>query len=315
MKISIVVPVFNGEKYINKCLDSLINQTLKDIEIIVVDDGSTDKTKDIILGYNDSRIKYHYQENSGQSVARNNGQKLAKGDYVAFLDSDDYVTLDAYELLYSYALKTDSDITICSYYTVYSDHKERYAGDIYQESLKITNKEYLTFTPSPWNKLYKRSFLIESGFQFKEGIIYEDFCSIPLLILNNPRISYLDKSLIYYIQSENSTTRNTVYKKKYEDIFPAVKHLIYNLKNKGYDEELEYLLINHFLYQASLNFYRFSKYELIDRISDFMHEYYKNFKNNKYLKQMNFKQRILTYLFYYKKYNIIKLCQRIKRTI
>lgn len=315
MKVSVIIPVFNGEKYINKCLDSLVNQTLKDIEIIVVDDGSTDNTKEIVNSYKDKRIKYYFRENKGQATARNYGLSLAKGLYISFIDSDDYVDINMFETLYNYSLKNESDICVCSYNIVYSDHAKVYSGDIYKDPDNITPNEYLLFSPSPCNKLYKKEYLLKNNFKFKEGIIYEDFCSVPLLALNNPRICYFNKPLNFFVQSENSTTRNNIYKEKYEDIFLAVDYLVSNLKNKGFDTELEYILIDHFLYQASLNFYHFEKYEMIDKISNYMRNNYKNYKKNKYFKRLNFKARLLTNLFYLKKYNLIKLVQRIKGTI
>ena len=123
-KVSVIIPVFNTEKYIKKCLESLINQTLIDIEIIVVNDGSTDSTMEIVEFYQkkDSRIKILNQTNQKQGTARNNGLKIATGDYIGFVDSDDWIDLNYYEKLYNAALKYDFDIALAT--NVRTDNKK-----------------------------------------------------------------------------------------------------------------------------------------------------------------------------------------------
>ena len=116
VKVSVIVPAYNVEGYINDCLESLVNQTLKEIEIIVVNDGSTDRTSEIISKFSakDSRMKIINQENQGLSAARNNGMQQATGEYIGFVDSDDYIDLDFYEKLYEAAKTNDADISVAS---------------------------------------------------------------------------------------------------------------------------------------------------------------------------------------------------------
>lgn len=115
IKVSVVVPIYNADKYLNKCLDSIVNQTLKDIEIILIDDGSTDKSADICKGYfDDPRVRYYYKENEGLASARADGIKRANGEYVGFVDSDDWIEYDTYEKMYNAAKSNDSDIVFCN---------------------------------------------------------------------------------------------------------------------------------------------------------------------------------------------------------
>lgn len=315
MKLSIIIPVYNSEIYLEKCIQSLINQTMKELEFIFVNDGSTDKSVDILKKYQkkDKRIKILDKENGGQGSARNLGLSIATGEYIAFLDSDDYIKENMYETLYKRAKKDDLDIVICNYYLTYPDKIVEAKNNITNQSeKKITRNEYITLSPSPWNKIIKREYLENQNFKFPEGIIYEDFASIPILALGNPKIIYINKCLYYYVQSNSSTTRNKEYKSKYENIFDAVKYLYNNMIDKGNDQELEYLLTYHFLYLASLNFFTYKKYKHIDRIANEMKNYFPNWqKNELVLKKFNKKEIIFMKLFYYKKYFLINIYRKV----
>lgn len=313
IKVSIIIPVYNAKDYLDKCINSLINQTLKNIELIFVNDGSTDESGKIIKKYQkkDSRIVYLEKTNGGQSTARNLGLMHAKGEYIVFVDSDDYVDTSMLEILYNKAKEKKMDMVICNYSFDYNGTVEE---NITFEDLEkeITNNEYITLTPSPCCKLIKKSYLDKCKFKFIEGIIYEDLATIPTLVLGNPKILYINKSLYYYVQSPVSTMRNDVYKDKYENIFPAIDYLYNKLINKGYNKELEYIITYHFLYLASLNFYKYKKYEFIDKIADDMKKYApKWYKNTLVLNKFSKKEIIYMKLFYYKKYSLIKIYRRI----
>ena len=310
-KVSIIVPVYNSEKYLKKCLDSLVSQALKDIEIILVNDGSTDNSLNIINNYlTDKRVKLFNKENGGQASARNLGLLKSTSDYIIFIDSDDYVSKDMGEKLYDFIYHNNYDIVITDYYIVSNDKK--YIKIINTKCGRISNKEYLQTAVCPWNKIYKKDFLLANNFKFPEGIIYEDFASIPTLVKYNPKIGYLDKAFVNYVHSEASTMRTKEYKPKYEDIFKAC-HILYNsLINTEYKEELEYLFIYHMLYLGSLNFYQYEKYKQIDKIANFMKEKFPKWNKNKYLNKNTKKEKILMTLFYYKKYKLIKMIQKIK---
>lgn len=315
IKLSIIIPVYNVEKYIEKCITSLINQTIKEIEFIFVNDGTPDNSINIIKKYqkNDKRIKLINKENGGQASARNLGLKYAKGEYIAFLDSDDYVKEEMYEKMYNKAKQNDLDIVICNYFLTYKDKIEEMKNDITNKKEKtILPKEYILLTPSPWNKIIKKSYLEKINFTFPEGIIYEDYASIPTLVLNNPKVLYINECLHYYVQSESSTMRNQEYKKKYEDIFIATKYLYENMINKGYNEELEYIITYHFLYLGSLNFLKYKKYQNINKISNDMKKYFpKWYKNKLVISNFNKSKILYMKLFYYKQHSLIRLYRRI----
>lgn len=178
--VSIIVPVYNVEKYLRDCLESLVNQTLKNIEIICVNDGSTDNFLKILQEYSqkDSRIIVVDKENGGVSVARNLGVSMAKGEFIGFCDSDDWVDLDYYEKLYSAASKKDCDMAMCAIvrYRKFKDKKwlsinsQKVCFDI-EDVVKIAKIPQYSYI---YNKIYKRSSLIALGLEFPVGRIFED---------------------------------------------------------------------------------------------------------------------------------------------
>lgn len=180
IKVSIIIPVYNAEKYLSHCLDSLVNQTLKEIEIICINDGSKDNSLNILEEYQkkDLRIKIIDQKNQGVSAARNNGITQAKGEYIGFVDSDDWVDLDFYEKLYFAAKKFDSDISSGGFYREgknLSSKKIKYD----KEEFYTTKVDKITHAILPkysyiWNKIYKRSSLLALNFLFPIGMYYED---------------------------------------------------------------------------------------------------------------------------------------------
>ena len=168
VKVSVIVPVYNVEKYIRKCLDSLVNQTLENIEIIIVDDGSTDTSKDIIKEYMDKykNIKYYQKENGGLGDARNYGLQYATGKYIAFLDSDDYIRVRTYQLMYEKAEKEDSDIVECNFYWTYQNRKRKDIGEKYFGKQEMFEKARVI----AWNKLYRKEMLDRANVEFPKDL-------------------------------------------------------------------------------------------------------------------------------------------------
>ena len=312
MKISIIVPVYNSSLYLDKCVNSLLSQTLSDIEIILVNDGSTDGSLDKMKSYKDARIKVFSKENGGQGSARNLGLSYAKGEYILFVDSDDYIDSNTCYDLYEFANSKKCDIVVCDYY-INENNIDRYNKILNDhDTSEISGIDYLFSEACPWNKLYKRSFLIDNNFSFPEGIMYEDFAVIPMLVKYNPKVYYLNKAFLHYVYTDMSTMRSMKYKSKYEDIFKAGQMLYDALKDYDCKLELEYLLVRHMLYHSALNFYRFKKYDQIDKIAEYIKEVFPNYRKNKYIRNLPIKDRILIDLFYYKKYGFIRFVQRLK---
>ena len=214
IKVSIIVPAYNTEKYIEKCLISLTSQTIKDIEIIVINDGSCDNTGNIISSFakNDSRIKIINQNNLKQSYARNKGMEIAKGEYIGFVDSDDWIDTDYYEKLYNGAKKYDADIALASYMRI-GNGKTKKRLHIEEEGFYTVLQDKfdacdLAKNPCPTNKIYRRKFLTNHNITWPVGHYFEDkiFVTQSVYYANGvvsvPDINY------YYYRNPNSTVNN-----------------------------------------------------------------------------------------------------------
>ena len=217
MKVSVIVPVYKVEQYISKCLDSLVNQTLEDMEIIVVNDGSPDNSEKIIKDYAKKykNIKYLKKENGGLSSARNFGLKHAIGEYIGFVDSDDYVDKRMYQMMYEKAIESSADLVVCDLNYVYEDKEEKAYSNIKTDTTdikSIMNNIY----PAAWNKLYKKE-LFDNEVYFKEGVWYEDVEFIYRLLPYVNKIGVVHEHFYKYIQRENSIIR-TIDKRLYNYI-------------------------------------------------------------------------------------------------
>ena len=217
-KISIIVPVYNVEKYLKKCLDSIINQTLADIEIIIVNDESPDNSYKIINLYEsmDKRIKVVNRKNGGLSMARNSGLSVATGEYIGFVDSDDWIELEMFEKMYDPASKYSADIVICDYNMVFDKYIEKSILGIETDVIDIDVlgiKQYFDkyqfiykHGDQAWNKIYKREFVRKFGIVFEKNseIFSEDKLFNLYCLLNVKRICTLDSSFYNYLQREGS---------------------------------------------------------------------------------------------------------------
>ncbi|WP_177199292.1 glycosyltransferase family 2 protein [Clostridium frigidicarnis] len=211
--VSIIIPAYNVEKYIGRTLNSAINQTFKNIEIIVINDGSEDNTHDIIEEYAnvDSRIKVIQKENKGVSSARNQGIKSSVGDYLMFLDGDDWVENTAVEEMYSFLINEDGDILVSDFYLDYGKKIMDYYFEFNDDS--IDNIEYIKkillgqSSGVIWNKMFKRKLFIEHNILFPENItLGEDACTLIKLIYNSKKIIKFNKSFVHYIQRPERIT-------------------------------------------------------------------------------------------------------------
>lgn len=227
--ISIIIPCYNAEKTIKRCLESVISQTYKNIEIVIINDGSTDKTDSIIKKYiNDNRIKYYNRSNHGIGKTRNFGIKEATGEYITFLDSDDYLPNDAIDNLYKLAQKNKLDLVVSDYYV---DNKNIKSEKI--KSFPITNVKnnpnlIFDINLAPWNKLYKKE-LIEN-IKFEENLKYEDAPFVIESIIKAKKIGKLDKETYYYVVNPNSET--TIRDERIFDIFKILDIIGSLVENK-----------------------------------------------------------------------------------
>lgn len=288
VKVSIIVPAYNVEKYIEKCLETLVNQTLKEIEIIIVNDGSNDNTKQIAKEYAQNypeKIKYVEKENGGVSDARNYGIKIATGEYISFLDPDDYAELNLYEKMYNKAIEENSDLVDCNFYWEYPKRLKL------DEEKTYTNKqEMLVYTRvMPWNKLIKRSIIEENEINFPIGLRYEDVEFTYKLVPYCNNVSFVKEPLIHYVQRKSSASYK--FNEVTKDIFTVLDNVLEYYKTKNlyneYEQELEYTYTRYLLCSSLGRIVKIRdkkmRQELIFKTWKNLNEKFPNWKKNKLL--------------------------------
>ena len=234
-KVSVILPIYNVAPYLDDAFQSLINQTLEDIEIIAVNDGSTDESQQFIEKYakQDARIKYFYQKNQGQSVARNHAMEHATGDYIYMMDSDDRIELNTLESCYQYAEHTKADFIFFDGDIFYDEGAEKltwdykrthlceenvqYQGDLLLNKMIDTGKHSCVV----WLLFIRNSYLEKIRLSFFPGIIQEDELYTTILTLNSNNIFCLQKSLVYH-RVRNTSTMGKRYSKRNIDCYLTV---------------------------------------------------------------------------------------------
>ena len=289
-EVSVIVPVYNVEKYLEKCLNSLVNQTLENIEIIIVNDGTKDNSEEIIKKFIEKypqKIVYLKKENGGLSDARNFGIPYAKGEYIAFLDSDDYVEKDIYKEMYELAKKENSDMVECDFLWEYPDKTREDIGQVYNGKKEMLEKVRVV----AWNKLIRRSILEKAQIQFPKGLRYEDVEFTYKLIPYLNKVSFLKKPYIHYIQRENSISNSQ--NERTKEIFTVLDNVIdYYKENNYYDEykdELEYIYARYLLCSSLLRMVKIQDKEtrknMLKITWENLNTKFPNWKNNKILKR------------------------------
>lgn len=253
MKISVIIIAYNIEEYIERCLKSVLMQSLSEIEIIIINDGSTDNTLKIIneLVINDNRVKIINKKNSGIIEARKSGIEIASGEYILFVDGDDWLELNACDRLYEIATENNLDLIIYNAFWVYKDKKDSYSIIKNKESIKLDPLKNLflgKIIPAMWGKLIKREFLNKFNIDYPNKISYgEDLATVSSWLINKPKIDILNECLYNYYQRENSITN--MVSNKFLDIIEAINFIELQLKEKNiydkYKKEFEYMLYNH----------------------------------------------------------------------
>lgn len=291
VKISIIVPVYNVEKYLEKCLDSLVNQSMKGIEIVIVNDGSPDDSQKIIDKYvkkYPNLVKSYIKENGGLSDARNYGIERANGEYIGFVDSDDYVELTMFEKLYNKAKENDFDVAVCDVNLV--SKKEKYISsevnfDIYNK--KEIKKQMINIYPVAWNKIYKKTLFNEKT-KFKKGVWYEDVEFLYRLFPYVKSIGTVKEPLINYVDREGAITK-TFDERLYNYIDNWNGIIEFYRKNNFYDEykeELEYCYVRYLLATFIKNAAKFDRknYNIaVEKALKNVKDNFPNYKKNKYL--------------------------------
>lgn len=290
--ISVIVPVYNVEKYLEKCVKSIINQTYKNLEIILVDDGATDNSGKICdeLSKTDSRIKVIHKENGGLSDARNFGLDIATGEYIAFIDSDDFLKEDFYEYLVNLKNETNSDIIECNFIKVYEDDLEIFEFPIKNEEAIITtgNKGALELLMSDddeistnsvvvWNKLYKRDLF--DDIRFPKGKTHEDQFTTYRLLAKCNKFTTSSRLAYGYFQRKTSIVNKTFNIKRF-DTFEAFENFLAFFEKKDFYDFKEKILRRYL--KTAINFKKLivklegaERIELEERLTKLFEDKYK----------------------------------------
>ena len=310
MKVSVIVPVYNVEKYLEKCLNSLVNQTFKDYEIIVVNDGSTDSSQKIIDEYKSkySTIKSFIKENGGISSARNYGLKVATGEYIAFVDSDDYVEMFFLEKMYNKAKETSSDVVICDYYAI--NDEDKWYSKCHMNMSSDVKIEYLLSPPMVWSKLIKKE--VMDKVLFTEGIFYEDLDICVRLINYVNKVSFIDEPLYnYYVHHAGSAMTQVSFNSHLLDIFMVLENAK-KILELNYFREIEYIYITHLLRTATLRFLDYpNTLEYLVKINNTMESEFPNWRENEYYHKCSIKVKIVCFLAIHRLYFLLKIIKKV----
>ena len=284
VKVSVVIPVYNVEEFLKPCLDSIVNQTLKDIEIICVNDGSKDKSLDILNFYaeNDDRFTVISQENGGHAVATNRGMKLAKGEYLFLMDSDDLLDLSALEKTYYHAEKTNADFVMFQSWNYASDEDKIYKTEIYSMNevadfignSTVNYKELgdliFKIPVTPWSKLYNNQFVKDCGATFPEGLVFDDNIFFWEVLFNAERIAFYKE--YFFTRRWYSYSSTTAGDQRFLDSIDIHNLMIDTFKKYGAFEQYKERLYNR---KLNMGFNRFNQIK-----PEFKEMYFNKFKKD-----------------------------------
>jgi len=301
-KASVIIAAYNIENYIERCLNSITRQTLEDIEIIVVNDGSTDKTLEKInnIAKNDKRVRVINKENQGVIEARRSGYNIAVGEYILFIDGDDWIDINSIELLYNNAKSGDYDI-VCNNYSyafddgTFQEVKQIATGELIGEKfLEAVMLEYVF--PSICSKFIKKEFIDINNIIFPSNMTYgEDLAMSIELALNNPKVSFIELPLYFYYQRMNSVTN--IISDKIFDINKSIKFIKNKLEEKNiynkYVKEFEFMVFNHnFNYRMTIILGKNKKYS--KEIYEIWKSYRINLSTNMYIEEFLSREGVWT---------------------
>lgn len=315
IKISIIIPMYNVENYIAKCVQSILAQKNSNYEIIVVDDGSKDNSNKIVKSFNSPLIKIIEKENGGLSSARNEGVKYATGDYIWFVDGDDYLEDNALECVYEVLKSQKLNVVSCNYYKDYGDKKFLMEDDIDWNDMK----QMPLINTSACTKIIKTSFYREFNFRFPEGKIYEDLAIMPYIMAKAGKIGLIKEPLYNYVYRPNSIMTQRDFKENRDDKFFAIDNL-YKEFSKGdilnmYKSELEYLTIKHLLIVYSTEILPYGKdiyYKRCERALEYLEAINSKWFENVYLKKTSALTKVYVWLFRKKMFYLCKIALKIK---
>lgn len=312
-KITVFVPAYNVEDYIERCLDSIVNQTMQDFEIIVVNDGSPDHSEEVILNYQkkEPRLRYFYQENQGLGEARNKGIREAKGKYICFIDSDDYIEPTYLEDLYDAILKEKAEIAYCGMRRVTKENK------ILEEFMQSEDELWSFEQPSACNKLYKTSLFSDYHIYFPAKTLYEDLGTIPKLLMVSKKNVQVPKILYNYFVNEGSITQT--YNKRVLEMRKILKSLddfVVEQKLDQYFVNLEYVNLYAGIINTSFRMIvsgLFTNQEIKEVVREFEAKYPHCYENEIAKRRFPLKYRVICFLVRHRLFHTYRLFVTVRR--
>ena len=321
-KASVIVPVYKVEEYLEKCVQSILAQTERDFELILVDDGSPDRCGALCdsLAQTDSRIRVIHQENQGLGGARNTGIREARGDWLLLVDSDDWIEPKILEKAMEAGLREEADLVMFAFRTV--DEQGRELGVFREDMPKERgigmqeHKEALLTAPCAWNKLYRRSFFQGTGLAYPPRVWYEDLRTTPKLMAKAGRMVFLDEVGYNYLQRQGSIM-NSANLERNREILDAFDDLLPWFRKEGlfeaYRRELEYLAVFHVYLTAGVRVALADrKSPLLRELAAYVEERFPGWRQNPYLPKLGGKRRLLVSLLQKKWYWAVSLLFKLK---
>ena len=321
-KASVIVPVYKVEEYLEKCVQSILAQTERDFELILVDDGSPDRCGALCdsLAQTDPRIRVIHQENQGLGGARNTGIREARGDWLLLVDSDDWIEPKILEKAMEAGLREEADLVMFAFRTV--DEQGRELG-VFRENMPKErgiglqeHKEALLTAPCAWNKLYRRSFFQGTGLAYPPRVWYEDLRTTPKLMAKAGRMVFLDEVGYNYLQRQGSIMKSANLERNRE-ILDAFDDLLPWFRKEGlfeaYRRELEYLAVFHVYLTAGVRVALADrKSPLLRELAAYVEERFPGWRQNPYLPKLGGKRRLLVSLLQKKWYWAVSLLFKLK---
>ncbi len=321
-KATVIVPVYNVEGYLVKCVDSILAQTEPDFELLLVDDGSTDGSGALCdkLAQKDSRIQVIHQKNQGLGGARNTGIKAATGDWVLLVDSDDWIEPELLEKTLEAGLREEADLVMFGFRSVdeQGNTLQTFVEDVPKDrSLTIGERpDLLLMAPSAWCRLYRRELLVRTGILFPPRVWYEDIRTTPKLLVAASRVVFLSYVGYDYLSRTGSITKNKNADRNRE-ILLAFDDLFAYFKEKGlfekYRQEFCYLTLFHAYLTASVRVLLIDrKHPLLKEFRDYLNKWFPDYRQCSYLNRLSRVHRLLLSLLEKRQYWLIALLFKLK---
>ena len=308
MKLSVIVPVYNAEKYLDKCLTQLMKQQVSGYEVILINDGSKDNSLEILKKWKNDypdKIVILDVDNGGQGRARNFALDIARGEYIGFADSDDWVDDLMFSKLLSAAEREDADIAVCDSWCV-----DEHGGKRYEHARPQGTA--LSAAGSIWNKIVRRSLV--GKIRFPEGVWYEDFSFSAKLLMSTDKIVFLEEALYYYRSGHPSTMRNQNSAKNL-DMITVMEDIRASLST-GHEEDFRFLVINHMLLDSikRVSYHETQdKKKVIKQFREYVHKYVPSLLQCESFKKEKRNRKIIMLLNYYGLEDVSRLLLELKK--